>query len=250
MPTEWYDECFDEFHLQVYGLGLDRASHEVDFMLQALDLPPAAQVLDLACGHGRHAIELARRGYAVTGLDRSRALLAKAVELSGEAGVRVEWVQEDMRAIPETWAARFDGVINVFTSWGYFEADAENEQVLQGVARALKLAGRLFLDTINHERLMRQFRPRSWTEGPDGSLALDASEFDPLRGRVETTRRIILPDGSRHHRRISVRLYTLAEVRNMLDRCGLRVLTAYGDFAGGPYTIDSPRTIVVAEREK
>jgi SAM-dependent methyltransferase len=250
MPAEWYDECFDELYLQVYGLGLERAGHEVDFMLRALELPPSALVLDLACGHGRHAIEFARRGYTVTGLDRSRALLAKAVALATEANVRIEWLQEDMRAIPETWAARFDAVINVFTAWGYFETDAENEKVLQGVARSLKLGGRFFLDYLNHERLIRQFRPRSWTEGPNGILALDASEFDPLRGRVETTRRIILPDGRRVDRHISVRLYTLAEVRAMLDRSGMKVLATYGDFGGGSYTMDSPRMIVVAEREK
>ncbi len=250
MPPEWYDECFDELYLQAYGLGIDRVGSEVEFLLGALELPPGAQVLDLACGHGRHAIELARLGYSVTGLDRSHLFLEKAVEFSREAGVEVEWLHEDMRAIPETWAARFDGIINVFTAWGYFETDEANEEVLQGVARSLKLGGRFFLDYVNHERVIRQFRPRSWAQSPDGILTLDVSEFDPLRGRIETTRKIVLPDGARLDRRTSVRLFTLAEVRNMLNRSGLKVLATHGDFTGGPYTMDSPRMIVVAERER
>jgi SAM-dependent methyltransferase len=248
MPQEWYDECFDQLYLQVYGLGLERAQREVDFIVRALELPLGASVLDLACGHGRHAIELARRGFAVAGLDLSRPLLEKARELAAEAGVKAEWLQEDMRRIPETWAARFDAIINVFTSWGYFASDVENEKVLEGVARSLKLGGRFLLDYISQQRLVRDFRMHSWWETSSGALVLDRPEYDLLAGRVDTARKIVLPDGTRVERRISFRLFTLPEVRAMLERCGMKVIATYGDFEAAPYEMESRRMIVVAER--
>ncbi len=250
MSAKWYDEYFDEVYLELYGSGLDSARHQVGFIVQALGLPPGAAVLDLACGPGRHSLELARLGYRVTGLDRSRPLLEKAEELSRQMGVSVEWVHEDMRTIPETWAARFDAAINVFTSWGYFETDAENEKVLQDVARSLGLGGRFLLDAINHEYLIRHFRPTASIQTPAGLSVLDETRFDALSGRVETERRIVFPDGRQVDRRMSIRLFTLAEVRNMLERCGMKVIATYGDFEGLPYDMDSRRMIVVAERER
>ncbi|MGQ9731901.1 MAG: SAM-dependent methyltransferase, partial [Candidatus Zipacnadales bacterium] len=118
MASEWYENYFDEIYLCSYGWRLDRAPAETETILRLLDLPSGASILDLGCGQGRHVVELARRGYQVTGLDLSRVLLQKAQELAQKMGVGVELVEEDMRRIPETWAARFDGIINVFTTWG------------------------------------------------------------------------------------------------------------------------------------
>jgi SAM-dependent methyltransferase len=250
MARQWFEELFDQTYFEVYGLSLDRAPAEVDFIEQALALPEGSAVLDLACGHGRHAVELARRGYEVAGLDLSRALLGKAVEMARQAGVRVEFIEEDMRAIPETWAARFDAVINCFTAWGYFETDAENEKVIEAVARSLKLSGRFFLDTINREHIIRDFRPKMWQESPGGVTSLDETRLDLTRGRTETTRTLIYPDGKRREQRISVRLFTLAEVRAMLEQHNLAVRETYGDWQGGEYGIDSRRMILLAEREK
>jgi len=250
MVSEWFREVFDETYFDVYGLSLERAPAEVDFIEQALGLPAGAAILDLACGHGRHAIELARRGYEVAGLDLSRTLLSKAAEMANEAGVKVELIEEDMRAIPETWAARFDAVINCFTAWGYFETDAENEKEIEAVARSLKLEGRLFLDTINREHIIRDFRSKMWGESPDGVVSLDATRLDLTKGRAETERQIVYPDGKRVEHRLSVRLFTLAEVRSMLKRHHLAVRETFGDWQGGEYGIDSRRMIVLAEREK
>jgi SAM-dependent methyltransferase len=186
----------------------------------------------------------------VAGLDLSRTLLGKGVEMARQAGVRVEFIEEDMRAIPETWAARFDAVINCFTAWGYFETDAENEKVIEAVARSLKLSGRFLLDTINREHIIRDFRPRMWQESPGGVTSLDETRLDLTKGRAETTRTLIYPDGRRREQRISVRLFTLAEVCAMLARHNLAVRETYGDWQGGEYGIDSRRMILLAEREK
>ena len=250
MAREWFKDYFDDLYIVSHGLGLAQAAAEADFVAGKLDLPPGASVLDLACGHGRHAIELAKRGYVVTGLDLSRHLLSKGVELAREAGVKVEFVEEDMRAIPETWAARFDGIINVFTAWGYFEDDADNERVIEGVARSLKLGGRFLLDYINREWVIRNFHGRSWREGGGGAITVEEAKLDFAHGRSRTEFTIVLPDGRRVVRPVSVRLFTLAEVRAMFDRHGLAVRETCGDWKGAEYGMDSPRMIVLAERER
>ena len=248
MARPWYEEFFDETYLQVYGVNLETAPAQVDFVAQALELTQNAEVLDLCCGYGRHSIELARRGCRVTGLDLSATLLAKARELAAQAGVAVAWHQADMREIPAQWAGRFDAAINMFTAWGYFETDAEDEKVIAAVARSLKVGGRFLLDFINRDRVLGDFRERLWAGDPEGLLDLHENRFEPLEGR-NYTRRIIIQDGRRLVREHSVRLYAVAEIRAVMERHGLRVRGLYGAFDGSAYSLKSPRAIVVAERQ-
>lgn len=248
MPEEWFEHYFDDLYLAAHGDAYDRAFTEAEFIVRALGLPSGSAILDLACGQGRHAVELAARGYLVTGLDLSRKLLQKAEEYARTRGVTVEFVEEDMRFVPETWAARFDGIISVFTSWGYFAKDEENEKVIEAVARSLKLAGRFLLDVINREWMIRHFRDTRFSEAQGGIVVLERSTLDLLRGRMESERTFILPDGPRVVRSVSIRLYTLAEIRGMFQRHGLTVREVYGDWSGEKYMVDSRRMIVVAER--
>lgn len=250
MAREWFQDYFDELYIRSHGLRLDGAPAEAAFMAEKLELAPGAAVLDLACGHGRHSVELARLGYKVTGLDLSTHLLSKGVELAREAGVKVEFVEEDMRSIPETWAARFDGIVNVFTAWGYFEKDADSERVIEGVSRSLKLDGRFLLDVINREWLVRNFTGRSWFEGQEGTVTVEDSRLDLAESRTYTDFTVILPDGRRTTRHVTVRLFTLAEVAAMSERHGLKVIDTFGGWTGEPYGLDSRRMMVLAQRER
>jgi ubiquinone/menaquinone biosynthesis C-methylase UbiE len=103
MDEPWYVKLFDEDYLRYYTAGLtpELTHKEVDFILARLALEPGAKILDLCCGHGRHAIELARRGLTVTGQDLSAAALARARENARQDAVEVRWVQADMRQIPD-----------------------------------------------------------------------------------------------------------------------------------------------------
>jgi SAM-dependent methyltransferase len=250
MAKQWFEDYFDEHYLPTHGDGLARAPGEVDFIIQALGLPPGSAILDLACGHGRHAVELAARGYQVSGLDLSRTLLSKAEEHARSRSVKLELLEEDMRRIPETWAARFDGIINVFTAWGYFEKDADNEQVIQAVARSLKLGGRFLLDVINREWVVRHFRDTQWSEEADGILSLERVTLNLRRSRSESIRTFILPDGRRLVRPVYVRLYTLAEVDAIFARHNLTITDVLGGWGGEEYSMDARRMIVAAERQR
>src|SRR5436309_6714365 len=119
----WYQTFFGEDYLRIYGpfLSPERTEQEVEGIVKLLTLPPGSRILDLCCGHGRHAIPLAQRGYQVTGQDLSDYFLQRAREAAAVQGVQVQWVHHDMRGIP--FENEFDAVINIFTAFGYLESE-------------------------------------------------------------------------------------------------------------------------------
>jgi len=244
--AQWYREFFDDLYLRVYQPleAPEQVRREVDFIVKALDLPAGAKVLDLCCGQGRHSLELARRGFQVVGVDLSEALLYAARKRAESEGLSVTFLHCDMREID--FAGEFDAVINMFTSFGYLESEAEDEKVLGKVAQALKSGGKFLLDVVNRDRLVRDFQAREWHAADEGWLVLEERTFDHLSGRMETRWVCVARDGVRYERLSSVRLYTASELRTMLERAGLKVTNLFGDYDGSPYSWDSQRLIVVA----
>jgi SAM-dependent methyltransferase len=244
--AQWYREFFDDLYLRVYQPleAPEQVRREVDFIVKALDLPAGAKVLDLCCGQGRHSLELARRGFQVVGVDLSEALLYAARKRAESEGLSVTFLHCDMREID--FADEFDAVINMFTSFGYLESEAEDEKVLGKVAQALKSGGKFLLDVINRDRLVRDFQAREWHAADEGWLVLEERTFDHLSGRMETRWVCVARDGVRYERLSSVRLYTTSELRTMLERAGLKVTNLFGDYDGSPYSWDSQRLIVVS----
>jgi len=246
--AQWYREFFDDLYLRVYQPmeAPERVRREVDFIITVLQLKPEARVLDLCCGQGRHSLELARRGFRVVGVDLSEALLYVAQQRAEREGLPLTFLHCDMREID--FFAEFDAVINMFSSFGYLESEAEDEKVLSKIAQALKPGGKLLLDVVNRDRLVRDFQGREWHAADEGWLVLEEREWDLLSGRVETRWVCVARDGVRYERRSSVRLYTLAELRVMLERQGLKVAKVFGDYDGRPYSWDTPRLLLVAQR--
>ncbi|MFN4178930.1 MAG: class I SAM-dependent methyltransferase [Armatimonadota bacterium] len=246
--AQWYREFFDDLYLQVYQPfeTPELVRHEVDFIIQALDLPEGARILDLCCGQGRHSLELARRGFQVVGVDLSEALLYAARQRAEREGLTITFLQSDMREIDFT--DEFDAVINMFTSFGYLENEAEDEKVLRKVAQALKRGGKFLLDLMNRDWLIRNFQPMGWRADNEGWFVLEERNFDHLSGRMETRWIFVARDGVRYERFSSIRLYSASELRAMLERSGLQVTNLFGDYDSSPYTWDSHRLIVVATR--
>jgi SAM-dependent methyltransferase len=233
----------------VYAYQFDeqRARKEAGFALRALDLKAGQKVLDLCCGQGRHAVELAAAGCAVTGLDLSQQYLDMALSEARKAGVDLETVRADMREIP--FEGRFDAVVNMFSSFGYLESEEEDAKVLSAVARALKPSGRLMIDLLNREWVIVNYQQKDWHEDADGTLYLEHRYFDLESSRNHVTFTVIKPGGEQreiggHH----IRLYTLREIRGLLLSAGLDFERAYGGFEGEDYSIDARRMIVIARK--
>ncbi len=217
----------------------------VDRLLPRLDLSPGSSILDLCCGPGRHALELTRRGYRVTGVDRTVAYLEEARRRAGEEHLEVEWVLEDMRRFARPGA--FDGAINLFTSFGYFEDQADDLQVARNLCASLKPGGRLVMDMIGKECLARTFRERdwSWVDRDRNLLLLEERKLRPDWGWIESTWTLI-GENERRSETIRHRLYAGTELATLLRTAGFAWVDIYGSLDGTPYDQTATRLVVVA----
>lgn len=247
-PKPWYETLFGEEYLRVYSslLTPERTAREVEGIVGLLGIAPGARVLDLCCGQGRHAIPLALRGYRVTGLDLSETLLDHARAEAARLGAAVRWAHGDASQLP--FVEEFDAVINVFTSFGYFESDDENQAVLAQVYKALRPGGLFLLDLMHRDALMRYYQPYGVTHGEGGTLITEERRFDQLRGRSHVHVTLILADGRRSEHDYSMRAYTPSELATMFARAGLEVAASYGGLDGSSLTLESRRLVMLGRR--
>jgi SAM-dependent methyltransferase len=247
VDPHWYDGFFEREWLDEIALSApdERTLKEVDFVVEKLELEPGARILDVACGHGRHTVELARRGYRMTGVDLSPRSIELAREAAERDGLEVAFVQRDMREID--FEVEFDAAINLFTAFGYFDEEDENQRVLDAVERALLPGGSFLIDTINLLGLTRRYQARMWEEH-QGTPMLMLNEYDLLRGRNNSTWTFLKPDGSRTELRHSLRVYAPHELASMLERAGLAVVGSWGGFDGSELSVESWRLILRARK--
>lgn len=243
--AEWWEDLFvTGAYRQLEEIAPERTAQQVDFALEALDVGLGDRLLDVACGIGRHSVPFAAAGLRVTGVDISPVYLARAAEQG--APHRAAFARGDMRALPVRSSA-FDASVNLFTSFGYFESDAEHQQTLNEIGRALKPGGRFLLDTAHHDGLIRRFRERDWTEIKDG-LLLEARRWDVRTGRLHAVWTFVRGGSTQAHR-VAIRIYTFPEMERMLRTAGLEVADIWGDWEGGPLTMDSWHMLVLAHRK-
>ena len=249
VARDWYDGFFEGEWLDELALYRpdERTQKEVEFIVDRLELEPGERILDVACGHGRIAVELARRGFRVTGVDLSPRSLELARSRAEEAGVEVGLVHRDMREID--FDGEFDAAINVFTSFGYFDDDSENQRALDAMAQALRPGGRFLIDVVNILSLARRYRQRWWDELESGNgILVEEHEYDFLRGRNAARWTFVRDDGGRSELLHSVRTYTPAELARMFRTAGLTVAGAWGDFDGAELSFDSSRLILRGDK--
>lgn len=250
MTEPWYVKAYDEHYYQVYGdeFTPEQTKADVNGVITLLNLAPGARILDLCCGFGRHSLELARRGYEVTGLDFSPNLLRHAREAAQSENLDVTWIEADMREIPAP-AQPYDAVVNLFSAFGFFGDDREEARVAEAVARVLAPGGQALIETVNREIMLRHWMPLRWREKPDGTLLLDRLRFDSATGTLHTREIIVHPDGRRDEDAHRLRLWTFTELAALLRAAGLVDARPFGGLDGSRYTPDSHRMVVVAARE-
>ena len=220
------------------------ATSEVDKIIQLLAITPGAYILDLCCGVGRHSLELARRGFHVTGVDRTRRYLNQARKQANKEGLDVEFVRNDMRTFrrPES----FDAVISMYTSFGYFEEADDDHRVVTNVYNSLKAGGAFIIETHGKETLARIFLERNWVE-EDGVLWLQERKVSQNWGWI-WNRWIMFKGNERTEGEISHRLYAGTEMVTLLTGCGFSRVDIYGNLDGNPYDHKAQRLIVVGHK--
>ena len=240
--SEWWRSWFGPSYLALYdGFLAERTPVEIDQLEALLALRPPRRILDLPCGQGRHAIELARRGYEVTGVDLSPFLLKVAEERARAAGVRVRWFSGDMRQ--PLAGETFDVVLNLFTSLGYFADEADDRKVVGAAAAMLAPGGRFVIEVINGERVMAQFQEREWfTVGQ--TAVVERRSLDIAARRMVVERTVTTPDETEVNLH-ALRLYSGRDIGAILREAGFGRVELYGDWSGERLTPDSLRVLAV-----
>ncbi len=245
--TEWFEnEAFWEgtFPFMFPDERMEAAPEQVDKILALAECSGGA-VLDLCCGPGRHSVELAKRGFRVTGVDRTPFLLDKARERGRAQGVDVEWIHQDMREFSRPDA--FDLATSMFTSFGYFDDKGEDRHVLANIFLSLKAGGRLVMEMMGKERLAHIFQPTSSQQLEDGTLLVERREVfdDWTRIRNEW---ILIKDDRVTTFRLHHTVYAGEELRTLLSDAGFVDVRLFGDLDGNPYGTDATRLVAVAAK--
>jgi SAM-dependent methyltransferase len=247
--SAWYVDFFRSDYLNVYGhmFTEERAEKESVFVARAIGLKAGAAVLDLCCGQGRHSIQLAKRGLRVTGLDLNAEYLELAQQAAREAKVEVETVAADMREIP--FEDKFDAIVNMYSSFGYLESEAEDLKVLESAVKALKAGGLLLLDMLNREWAIDNYIQNDWHTGVDGTLYVERRDLDLATSRMHVHFIVVDPKGGRRESiGHNIRLYTLTEMTRLLERVGMHMTAVFGGFEGEAYAIGTRRMILMAKK--
>jgi len=243
----WFEEIFDEDYLRTLPfMTAEQTLKEVDFIEASLGLSKGAEVLDVACGYGRHAIELEQRGLKVTGIDLSLPLLIRAADESQRRALSVNFVHADMREL--AFERQFDGAYCMLTSFGYFDEES-NLRVAEGIARALKPGGRLLIDVVNRDYIVGDLPARVWWEG-EGCVVLEEVDFNFSTNRLLAHRSVVFEDGRQVEHEISVRAYSLHDLGKLLRQAGFRVLEISGNICtrGQFFGATSRNLVILAER--
>jgi|SRR5215469_1413844 len=244
---EWFDN--ESFWRELYPFMFSKermavAEEQIEKAL-ALAKPPGKSALDLCCGPGRCSIVLAKRGFSVTGVDTTKYLLDKARVNAVAAGVKIEWVQKDMRDFVR--ANSFALVLSMFTSFGYFDDRREDLIVLENMLASLKPGGACLIELLGKEHLAKIFQPTASTVLADGTIVVQRHEIFQDWTRVRNEWLLIRNNRVKsfkfHHT-----VYSGQELRDRMERAGFVDVSLYGNLDGDEYGPKAERLIALGRK--
>ncbi|HAH32773.1 MAG TPA: hypothetical protein DCL44_10715 [Elusimicrobia bacterium] len=248
LKNDWHKDFFNNtFYNPASPAAVEKAPSEARFVLKQLKLKKGAALLDLCCGPGRHAVEFAKKGLNVTGYDFSEEYLNEAAARAKKRKVTIRLTRGDMRALK--YKNEFDAVVNLFTSFGYFQRFSDDMKVLKGLFRALKPGGRLLIDIIHGDFVRAHFLPRNWAKMPGGGFHLENTYYHKNRKGVFNTWTILKPGKKPVSRSFFNRLYNKKNISAALKNAGLTPLKFWGNFRGQPLSTQKNRLIVLAVKK-
>jgi SAM-dependent methyltransferase len=246
MDTNWLQGFFDREYLRLWAgsLTAERTQKEADGIWNLLKLRPSSRVLDAPCGYGRLSLALAERGAIVVGVDLASDMIAEA-ERNRRGIENLRYLEHDLRTeLPEDG---FDAAFNVFTSLGY-GTEEDDVKVLRTLAAAVRPGGKVLVES-NHRDLLMAYLSRGNKPSdrlPDGTLIIEEPNFDSVKGVMNTAWYWSGPSGS-GKKTATLRVYTITELVRMMDKVGLRLISAHAGLSTEPFEIGK-RCALVAEK--
>lgn len=249
MPmAEWYDDdsFWETFRDYMFNPArLEQTRTEVDQLVALLRLGSGAHVLDLCCGIGRHSLEFARRGFRITGVDRTARYLDEARDAAARENLSIEFVQSDMRAFRRREA--FDGALSMFTSFGYFADAADDVRVARNVCESLRSGAKLTIDLNGKELVAARFRERDWNRRADGTIVIEERRVLDGWSKLES-HWTQLRGTERRESTVVVRPYSGVELSRLLKEAGFREVATHGSLVATPYDHQAERLVAVATK--
>jgi len=247
LQPEWFETFFQGVAVEFWNRAIPPflTLMEVDFLEKALAPPPGTSLLDIPCGSARHSVELARRGYRMTGIDLSADFLHLARAHAAEAHVQVDLRHGDMRD-PNLGADSFDGAFCFGNSFPYLDRTGVNA-FLAALSRAIRAGGRLVIDTgCAAESILPTLLPQRWHRFDD-IIVMSKASYIASASRLDIDYTFI--QGSKIETRPSSSyVFTVAELARMLADAGFEVVSLNGGFASERYELGSPRLVLTAQR--
>lgn len=230
-PDDWYKTIWS---LKIKDMSwVEDTSSQVGFIEEALELKGSERVLDLACGYGRHSLELARRGYDVVGVDITPEFIEDAKESAAKENLRVDFVCCDIRDID--YKTCFDVVLNMADgAIGYLESDEENHKVFEANAKALKPKGKILISVCSGEHALMHLPKKMWEIG-EKSISLAQFDYDEkskrmLYGGFSVPLGEVANPPKEIKAHSSIRLYSYKEITDILDKLDIDTQICFGDY--------------------
>jgi SAM-dependent methyltransferase len=245
--SEWFEN--PQFWEDFAPLFFDKERMEVTFeevnkIIARLSLPANSRILDMACGIGRHSLELARRGFDVTAVDIAEYYLNLLKEQSQRESLELDIVRSDMRSY--TTEAVFDAALLMFTSLGYFSDPQDDLKAARNIYQALNPGGHLLIDQMGREIVKRNFQSRDWHE-VEGIFWLEERTPDD-DWHYLANRWIICKEAKVNEYTFRIKMYSATELSELLKSAGFKKIQVYGDLSGTPYDEKAKRLIVIGQK--
>jgi len=234
---KWYQSWFDTpyYHILYKNRNYNEAELFIKNLLHYLNLDSKDSILDLACGKGRHSIFLNSLGYQVTGLDLSQNSIEQA---NTHASNSLHFEVHDMRT---SYPNQFEIVLNLFTSFGYFDNDSDNYKVIQTIKSSLKPNGIGVIDFMNSPLVIENLIAQNFHEDEHIQFELKRHFKDGF-----ITKDIQVTDGdTTHHYQEKVRAYTFQDFETMLSKAGLHLLDCFGNYKLEPFNVDTSERLIL-----
>ena len=236
---ELYLYFYDDF------LTEERTDQECAFIIKNCELKIGDKLLDLACGHGRHAIRFSEMELDVTGVDMNGPFINIAKEKAKEKSLSINFLEKDILNL--NYSNEFDAAVLAYNSFGFF-SKKDGEALATMMSKALKPGGKLFLDVKNKENIPNEIHPSMITEkGED--LMIDRFSYESEKGLI-TNQRIYIKDGKRYDTPFTMQLYSFLELKKIMQNHNLEIVKQFGTWTGGNFHSEARRIILVLEKSE